>query len=125
MNWGIRNEISISIKFKDKKRYIDLINFDYDIVVNDIEEYSDATEPNQYVMDLSRNKANCVANKIDGEAIILAADSIIYMDNEKFEKPKTKEQAYDNIKRLSGKVNYAVTGVTIKDLYNNKEISFT
>ena len=26
---------------------------------------------------------------------------------------------------MSGKVNYAVTGVTIKDLYKNKEISFT
>ena len=26
---------------------------------------------------------------------------------------------------MSGKVNYAVTGVTIKDLYQNKEISFT
>ena len=26
---------------------------------------------------------------------------------------------------MSGKVNYAITGVTIKDLYQNKEISFT
>ena len=26
---------------------------------------------------------------------------------------------------MSGKVYYAITGVTIKDLYQNKEISFT
>ena len=26
---------------------------------------------------------------------------------------------------MSGKVNYAITGVTIKDLYKNKELSFT
>ena len=31
----------------------------------------------------------------------------------------------ENIKKMSGKVNYAITGVTIKDLYQNKEISFT
>ena len=46
------------------------------------------------------------------------------MDNEKFEKPKSKEEAFKYIKKMSGKVNYAVTGVTIKDLYQNKEISF-
>ena len=47
------------------------------------------------------------------------------MDNKKFEKPRSKEEAFENIKKMSGKVNYAVTGVTIKDLYQNKEISFT
>ena len=26
---------------------------------------------------------------------------------------------------MSGKINYAITGVTITDLYSNKEISFT
>ena len=36
-----------------------------------------------------------------------------------------KEEGFENIKKLSGKVNYAITGVTIKDLYQNKEISFT
>lgn len=38
---------------------------------------------------------------------------------------KSKEEGFENIKKMSGKVNYAVTGVTIKDLYQNKEISFT
>ena len=31
----------------------------------------------------------------------------------------------DNIKEMSGNVTYAVTGVTIKDLYQNKEITFS
>ena len=47
------------------------------------------------------------------------------IDNKKFEKPKSKEEGFENIKKMSGKVNYAVTGVTIKDLYQDKEISFT
>ena len=54
----------------------------------------------------------------------MSADSIAYMDNKKFEKPKTKEEAFRFIKEMSGKTNYALTGVTIKDLYQNKEISF-
>ena len=46
------------------------------------------------------------------------------MNNEKFEKPKTKDEAFIFLKKMSGQVTYGVTGVTIKDLYQNKEISF-
>ena len=38
---------------------------------------------------------------------------------------RIEKSALENIKKMSGKVNYAITGVTIKDLYQNKEISFT
>ena len=49
-------------------------------------------------MDLSRDKANSVASQIDGQAIIISADSIVYMDGKIFEKPKSKEEAFQNIK---------------------------
>ena len=73
-------------------------------------------------MDLSKQKAEAVA-KTTKEGVILSADSIIYIDNKKLEKPKTKEQAKEMLKNLSGRVNYAVTGVTIIDLYQNKSIT--
>ena len=69
-------------------------------------------------------KANSVARKVKENAIIISADSIIYMNGKKYEKPKTKEEAYNNLKEMSGKLTYAYTGVTINDLYQNKEISF-
>lgn len=95
------------------------------MVTSNVEENSLSIEPKQYVIDLSRNKANSVASQLNDKALIVAADSIIYMDNKKFEKPKDKKEGYENIKKMSGKINYAITGVTIKDLYSNKEISFT
>lgn len=57
------------------------------------------------------------------EGVILSADSIIYIDDKKLEKPKTKEQAKIMLQSLSGRINYAVTGVTIIDLYQNKKIT--
>ena len=42
----------------------------------------------------------------------------------KLEKPKTKESAKEMLKLLSGRVNYAVTGVTIVDKYQDKTITF-
>ena len=110
---------------KTRKDIFDMVGWKYEVVTSKVEEHSDSTEPKKYVIDLSKDKANSVASQIDYKALIVAADSIIYMDNKKFEKPKSKEEGFENIKKMSGKVNYAITGVTIKDLYKNKELSFT
>lgn len=96
----------------------------YEVIKSQVEEESDSTEPSEYVKDLSRDKANSVAEQITEKAIIIAADSVIYMDGKIYEKPKSKEEAFQNLKEMSGNVTYATTGVTIKDLYQDKEITF-
>lgn len=80
--------------------------------------------PEDYVEKLSLHKAMEVADKID-EGIIIGADTIGYLDGKVFEKPKNREEAFQNIKELSGKVNYAVTGVTLIDKYQDKKIVFS
>ena len=47
------------------------------------------------------------------------------MNGKIYEKPRSKQEAFDNIKEMSGKKTLAITGVTIKDLYQNKEICFS
>jgi septum formation protein len=101
------------------------IGLKYKIVRSLVEEKSESTEPSEYVKDLSRDKANSVASQINEKAIIVAADSIIYMNGKIYEKPKSKKEAYQNMEEMSGKVTFAVTGVTIKDLYQDKEICFS
>lgn len=110
---------------KTRKDIFDMIGWKYEVITSNVVENSNSIDPKQYVIDLSKDKANSVASQIKDKALIISADSIIYMDNKKFEKPKTKEEGFENIKKMSGKVNYAITGVTIKDLYKNKEITFT
>ena len=112
---------------KNRQNILKNIGWKYEVVKSIVEEHSDATDPRQYVMDLSKDKANSVASQIkdDGPALILSADSIVYMEGKIFEKPKSKEEAFNNMKSMSGKVTYLTTGMTIKDLYQNKEITFS
>ena len=109
---------------KLRKNIFDMIGWKYEIIPSTAEEKSSYTSPDQYVADLSKDKADSVASQINDKAIIISADTIIYMYNEKFEKPKSKKEAFEFIKKMSGQVTYGVTGVTIKDLYQNKEITF-
>jgi septum formation protein len=109
---------------KQRKDIFDRLGLKYDIVVSNVEELSNFKIPDKYVMELSKQKAESVSKQISDKAIIISADSIIYMDKKIYEKPKTKLEAFNNIKKMSGKITYAYTGVTIKDLYQDKEITF-
>ena len=115
----------LASRSRNRQDIFKMIGWKYEVVKSLVEEKSDETDPEKYVKVLSRDKANSVASQIKGNALIVAADSVIYMDGIIFEKPKSKEEAFRNIKKMSGKVTYAVTGVTIKDLYQKKEICFS
>ena len=108
---------------RTRKQVLDNVGLKYTVIPSNIDENSKETAPKNYVMDLSRQKAEHVARDLN-EGVILSADSIIYIDENKLEKPKSKEEARIMLKRLSGRVNYAVTGVTIIDLYKNEKVTF-
>ena len=110
---------------KQRQDIFNMLGLKYEVIKSLVEESSCNTNPVEYVKELSKNKANSVANQIKEKAIIIAADSIIYMDGKIYEKPKSKQEAFKNIKEMSGKLTYAITGIAIKDLYQNKEISFS
>lgn len=110
---------------KQRQDIFKMIGWKYEVITSKEEEKSSKENPNEYVEELSKIKADSVEKQIEGKALIVAADSIIYMNGKKYEKPKSKEEAFKNIKEMSGKSTYAVTGITIKDLYKNKEITFS
>lgn len=110
---------------KQRQDIFNMIGWKYEVVKSLVEEKSLANDPKRYVEELSRNKANSVALQINEKAVIVAADTVIYMDEKIYEKPKSKQEAFQNLKEMSGKLTYAITGVTIKDTYKNKEICFS
>ncbi len=80
-------------------------------------------DPDDYVEKLSFAKASEVASKVE-DSVIIGADTIGYLDGKVFEKPKNRDEAFANMKELSGKVNYAVTGCTIIDQRSGKSVTF-
>lgn len=118
----MRMKLILASNSRTRKEVLDKVGLIYDVIPSNIEEHSDKIDPKEYVMDLSRQKAEAIAKDLK-EGVILSADSIIYIDDKKLEKPKTKEQAKIMLQNLSGRVNYAVTGVTIIDLYQNKKVT--
>lgn len=124
LNKNLKLKIILASSSKQRQDIFNNIGLKYEIIKSLVEEKSNSTDPSEYVKDLSKDKANSVASQINEKVIIIAADSIIYMNGKIYEKPKSKEEAYKNLKEMSGKITNAVTGVTIKDLYKDKEVCF-
>ena len=107
---------------KQRQDIFNMIGLKYDVITSDVPEESNQTEPDKYVEELSLNKAKSVKKQIKDKAIIISADTIIYSNNKIYEKPKSKEEAYSNLKELSNNKCTAYTGVTLIDLYKEKVI---
>lgn len=118
-------KIILASASKQRQDILKMVGIKYEVLTSDLDEISNQTEPDIYVEELSLNKANSVSQKASEKAIIIAADTIIYYNKKKYEKPKTKQEAFNNLKELSGQKNTAYTGITIIDLYQNKTITFS
>lgn len=117
-------KIILASNSKWRKEIIQMAGFKCEQIPSSGDSIISFSNPDEYVEKLSFAKAKDVAKDVS-EGIIIGADTIGYMDGKVFEKPKTREEAFSNFKMLSGKVNYAVTGTTIVDLYKNKIITFS
>ena len=114
--------IILASSSKQRQDIFNMIGLKYDVITSNEPEESNKTSPNKYVEELSLNKAKSVKKQIDSKAIIISADTIIYCNNKIYEKPKSKEEAYLNLKELSNNKCTAYTGITLIDLYKGKII---
>jgi septum formation protein len=94
----------------------------FEIKVPRIEEENSIGNPEEQVLKLSEEKAEAVAQKIEN-SIILGADTIVVLENEILGKPKDQNQAFQILKKLSGKTHAVYTGVCLINQINQKKLS--
>ena len=83
---------------------------DFTVRVADADEtIPDGTKPEDAVVFLAARKAMAV-ERADDETV-LGADTVVVLDDKILGKPKDKEDAYNMIKSLSGRVHSVYTGV--------------
>jgi len=87
------------------------------------EEHPEGVEVEDIAVFLAHKKASASTDFLEQPTdVILAADSVVILDGEIFEKPKDKTQARQMLGRLSGREHKVVTGVCL--MTKDKTIQF-
>lgn len=71
--------------------------------------------PWEIVMELSRQKAQEIAEDAGADTVIIGADTIVSYEGEVLGKPADEQEAFRMLRLLSGKEHEVYTGVTIID----------
>ena len=69
--------------------------------------------PNEYVQRLACAKAELVAARSVGPAIVVGADTVVVLDDQIIGKPRSAEHARRTLQLLSGRTHSVVTGVML------------
>jgi septum formation protein len=106
-----------------RKQILEQVGLKFTVEVSDYEENPiPGMSPSKFVETLSLGKAKAVA-KNHNDAIIIGADTAVFIDNKILGKPKTKEEAREMLNKLSGETHSVFTGFTVIDTKNNKIIT--
>lgn len=106
-----------------RKQLLEWAEVPFEVLVQETDEsYPPNLTPGEIAIHIAKNKALAIKNSTKISIPILAADTIVVLQNEIINKPKNREDAIGILTKLSGKKHKVITGVVI--LHNEKEIAF-
>ncbi len=87
----------------------------YEILVPQADEsYEPSLPPAEIVRSISRKKAEAASRLAgDSEALIIAADTMVFLDSLRLGKPHSEQEAYSMLTSLSGRTHEVITGITV------------
>jgi septum formation protein len=109
----------LASKSPRRREILKNIGLDFDVIVSDADESSSVTDPAMLTEELSARKGEAVADmlraegRLDGDTVIISADTVVVCDTEILGKPKSREDAYRMLRMLSGRSHEVVSGLAL------------
>jgi septum formation protein len=117
------SQIILASNSPRRKQLLTEAGFEFEIIVaNTNESYPTHLQAHEIANHIAKQKALAVKEMKKNSATIIAADTIVVIDEEILGKPKDKSDAINMLQKLSGKKHVVITGVCI--LKDNELIEF-
>ena len=112
-------KIILASKSGVRKRILDKYGIDCDVVVSNVDEdevkaslLEEKADPLYISKNLAEIKSLKVSNRYPNK-LVLGADSVISLNNELINKPKSRNEAFNILKRLNNSKHYLISSVCI------------
>lgn len=107
-----------------RRELLGLTGLSFEIVPTHSDESRRAGEsPTDYACRLSHDKARAAAAHVEGDALIIAADTIVVDGEEVLGKPEDAGEATATLKQLRGRTHAVITAVTLYNTARDQIIS--
>lgn len=107
-----------------RKQLLEWAEIPFDVIVKETDElYPSDLAIDKVPVYIARNKALAVKQELSNNRIIVAADTVVVLDNRIIGKPKSISEAIETLSALSATKHLVITGVVILSLEN--EITFS
>lgn len=117
------NTIILASQSPRRKQLLEWAEIPFEVVVKETDEkFPPGLKPEEVAVYIARNKALAVQQQRNNEEVILAADTIVVLNDNIIGKPVHREEAISILLALSGEKHRVITGVVIRQ--GDKEISF-
>ena len=106
-----------------RKQLLEWAEIPFEIIIQSTDEsYPNNLSVEEIAIHIARNKALAVLQVTQANIPVLAADTIVVLNNEVIGKPVNRADAIDILNKLSGQQHTVITGVVIR--HGEKEIAF-
>ena len=117
------NKIILASQSPRRKQLLEWAEVPFEVHVKETDErFPPGLTPDEVAIYIARNKAFAVQKEKNSDEIILAADTIVVLNESIIGKPVHREEAISILLALSGEIHRVITGVVIRK--GDKEISF-
>jgi septum formation protein len=97
-----------------RKQLMELAELEFEIIIADVDETNPPGMAGHLVPEfLAKKKAAAISERV-ADAIIIAADTVVLLEDEILGKPKDEQDAIAILAKLEGRVHQVVTGVCMQ-----------
>lgn len=109
------NNIILASQSPRRRQLLEWAEIPFEIVVKETDEkFPPGLQPDEVAVYIARNKALAVQRQRNNNEIILAADTIVVLNDHIIGKPVHREEAISILLALSGEKHKVITGVVIR-----------
>lgn len=106
-----------------RRELLSQIGIEYEVLPSQVEEVVKSNVPSEIVMELSRQKAEDIVEKLNKPGkVVLGADTIVALNGEVMGKPTDEADACSMISKLQNNIHQVYTGVTISFLKEDGKV---
>lgn len=98
-----------------RRALLGALGVEFEAMASGAEEIDEGGTPERIVIENAERKRDDVCDRLDAPALVIAADTLVFLDGHVLSKPRDVDEARAMLRRLSGRTHDVITGLAVGD----------